>query len=44
MEEAREAFQQMLKMAILFGGMAIFYIWLEGKFLKKMKNKRRGRK
>lgn len=44
MEEAREAFQQLLKMAILFSGMAIFYIWLESKLLKKWKNNRRGRK
>jgi|TARA_R110000851_G_scaffold158011_1_gene300889 hypothetical protein len=40
-DEAREAFQQMMKMAILFGGMAIFYILIESKLLKKWKNKRR---
>ncbi|WFE73071.1 hypothetical protein P8S55_08225 [Halomonas sp. M1] len=44
MEEAREVFQQISKMAILFSGMAIFYIWLESKLLKKLKNKRRERK
>lgn len=41
MDEAREAFHQILKMAILFGGMAIFYIWIESKLLKKWKKKRR---
>jgi uncharacterized membrane protein (DUF373 family) len=43
-DEAREAFQQMIKMAVLFGGMAIFYVWIEAKLLRKWKNKRRGRK
>ena len=40
-DEAREAFQQMIKMAVLFGGMAIFYIWIERKLLKNLKNKKR---
>ena len=40
-DEAREAFQQMMKMAILFGGMAIFYIWIESKILKKWKKRKR---
>lgn len=40
MDEAREAFHQILKMAILFGGVAIFYIWIENKVIKKLKNKR----
>ncbi|WP_404464025.1 hypothetical protein [Vreelandella aquamarina] len=39
MEEAREGFQQILKMAILFGGVAIFYIWLEAKLIKKINKK-----
>jgi len=44
-DEAREAFQQMMKMAILFGGMAIFYVWLEHKLLNKWKRKnKKGRK
>tara|TARA_R110000850_G_C9983631_1_gene466249 strand:+ start:176 stop:415 length:240 start_codon:yes stop_codon:yes gene_type:complete len=34
-DEAKEAFLQMIKMAILFGGMAVFYIWLEKKVIKK---------
>lgn len=41
MDEAREAFHQILKMAILFGGMAIFYIWFESKLMKKLKGKKR---
>lgn len=39
MEEAKEAFRQIIKMAILFGGVAIFYVWIESKLLKKWKNK-----
>ncbi|QNI02019.1 hypothetical protein HXW73_03190 [Halomonas sp. SH5A2] len=39
MEEARAAFQQILKMAILFGGVAIFYVWIENKFLKSGRKK-----
>jgi hypothetical protein len=38
--EAREAFHQIIKMAILFGGVAIFYIWVESKLLKKWKKKK----
>lgn len=41
MDEAREAFHQILKMAILFGGIATLYIWVESKLLKKWKNKKR---
>jgi hypothetical protein len=39
-DEAREAFHQIIKMAILFGGMSIVYIWVESRLLKKW-NKRR---
>ncbi|WP_404343011.1 hypothetical protein [Vreelandella venusta] len=37
MDEAREAFHQIIKMAILFGGVAIFYILAKNKLLKKWK-------
>lgn len=39
MEEAKEAFRQIIKMAILFGGVAIFYVWIESKLLKSGKIK-----
>lgn len=39
-EAIKETFHQLIKMAILFGGAAIFYIWLEAKFLNKNKNKK----
>jgi hypothetical protein len=42
-DEAREGFQQILKLAILFGGMAIFYIWIEAKLLRKWQ-RRKGKK
>jgi len=41
-EAMREIFHQVIKMVILFGGVAIFYIWLEAKLFKKWK-RRRGR-
>lgn len=37
----REIFHQVIKMAILFGGVAIFYVWIEAKLLKKWKSKKR---
>lgn len=40
MDEAREAFQQIIKMAILFGGMAIFYVWTTNKLFKKGKKRK----
>lgn len=40
MEEAKEAFQQILKMAILFGGMAIFYVYIEKRILNRLGKKR----
>jgi len=40
-DEAREAFNQILKMAILFGGVAIFYIWVESKFIRKIKKRKK---
>jgi hypothetical protein len=43
-EAVKETFHQLIKMAILFGGVAIFYICIENKLLRKWKNKRKERK
>ena len=44
-EAAQELFSHLMKFAILFFSVAILYIWVEHKLLKKFKNKRkRGRK
>tara|TARA_R110001599_G_scaffold8618_3_gene41748 strand:+ start:814 stop:993 length:180 start_codon:yes stop_codon:yes gene_type:complete len=37
----REIFYHVIKMVILLTGIAIFYIWIESKLLKKWKNKKR---
>lgn len=39
-EAVKETFHQLIKMAILFGGVVIFYIWIESKILKKWKRKK----
>ena len=43
-EAVKETFHQLIKMAILFGGMAIFYIWLEAKILRNWKSKKKATK
>ncbi|WP_255157659.1 hypothetical protein [Vreelandella boliviensis] len=40
MDEAKEVFHQIIKMAILIGGVAIFYIWVESRILKKWKKRK----
>lgn len=40
-EAAKEAFGQIMKMALLFFGIAVFYIWLENKIFKSKKRNRK---
>tara|TARA_B100000929_G_scaffold132585_1_gene105101 strand:+ start:208 stop:432 length:225 start_codon:yes stop_codon:yes gene_type:complete len=37
--EVKEAFHQIIKMAILFVGVGIFYIWIESQISKKWNNR-----
>ncbi|MGO3700852.1 MULTISPECIES: hypothetical protein [Halomonas] len=43
-ETAKEVFSHLIKLALLLGGAAVLYVWLENKLLKKFKKKRRGRR
>jgi Na+-driven multidrug efflux pump len=43
-EAVKETFHQLIKMAILFGGVAILYIWIEKKLLKKLKKRKGARR
>lgn len=43
-ESVREVFSEIIKMAILFAGIAIIFIWVENKLMKKIIKRRRVKK